>query len=108
MPGGWQGSRGASTFPPDWRQRRARRAAHAGGRCECDGACDKHPGRCTQPGTECDHHDDDHTNHAHDNLRWLCSACHNVKTLKKAQQARRDARDALRHPSQRAAHPGLA
>lgn len=103
----WRGSRGPGTFPADWRKRRARRAAMAGGRCECDGACGRHPHRCNQPGSECDHHDDDYTNHNITNLRWLCHECHLTKTLAKAKARKAQARTSRMHPAHRAVHPGL-
>lgn len=79
----------------------------AGGRCECDGDCGQHDGRCTSPGRECDHHNDDPSDHAVENLRWLCGPCHLAKTLAKAQRARRESMQRLQHPSARSGSPGL-
>lgn len=63
--------------------------------------------RCTGEGQECDHADDDWTNNTLSNLLWKCSACHQRKTLLKAQRAKQAKRDAAKHSSARLQHPGL-
>lgn len=99
--GRWSGSRRRAELPPDWPDRRRKCAERAGGRCECTGWCNRHDGRCTSRGSDADHRG---SRDDHDDLQWLCAACHKVKTQMEAVAARawRYARLDNSEP-----HPGL-
>ena len=98
----WSGSQRQSQLPPNWHRLRADVKRRAGGQCEQmdDGQ------RCANVGTDCDHALDRH-DHRLSALQWLCAEHHKVKTQREAVAGKRAAREAMRHRSARAAHPGL-
>ena len=98
---GWASSDRRDRLPADWRARRQKVAARAGGRCQAvlsDGT------RCRWPGSECDHivRGD---NHDLSNLQWLCHWHHAQKTRREAVQARRD-KQAAAERRRMESHPG--
>ena len=100
---GWSNSTRKATLPADWERRRRRVKRRAGGRCECDGtACgrDHLDGRCLEKGTDCDHKGD-RLDHRDSNLQWLCSDCHDLKTVREREA------DRPRIKPRTKRHPGL-
>lgn len=78
-----------SQYPDNWAEISKRiRYERAGNRCECDGECGAHEGRCQaingQPHPETGslvvltvaHLDHDTTHNADDNLKAMCQRCH--------------------------------
>lgn len=101
---GWASSDRRAHLPRDWAKRRLRVKRRAHGRCECLGDCGQHEDRCTEPGTDCDHlagRDD----HRLEVLQWLCSDCHDRKTMTERQRDQNEAKKRAKRPPPR--HPGL-
>ena len=100
MPSGrWRSSDRSERLPANWPELRRAVKARAHGRCQAD----EHAVDCPGTGRECDHviPGDDHSL---DNLQWLSTECHKVKTQREAQEAAmRFRRQRRRDPE---AHPG--
>lgn len=94
----WKTNR-AQRLPGNWKSLREQVKRRANGQCQQDTP----QGRCTEPGSECDHitAGDDHTL---TNLQWLCVDHHREKTITEAQTARR----AVGRKREPMSHPGLA
>ena len=89
-------------LPADWDKRRHTVKARANNRCEWV----EDASRCTNQGTECDHIERGN-NHDLNNLQWLCTGHHKLKTQLEAAEAHQDTYRRLTHPNQRALPPGL-
>lgn len=110
MTGRWANSTRARRLPSNWAKLRQQAKRRAHGKCQwtkTDGT------RCQSWGSECDHitPNDDHTI---DNLQWLCTTHHRIKTQAEAQAAQTQARanrgtappaNPRLRPTER--HPGL-
>ncbi|HLU29917.1 MAG TPA: hypothetical protein VKZ65_15920 [Glycomyces sp.] len=100
----WASSRRRSQLPKDWWRRVQRTKKAAGGRCEAMsqvtdwGKVYDEGTRCVREGTDADHRGDPMD---HDDLQWLCGPHHKLKTAQEA----RAAREAMKPPRRREAHP---
>lgn len=93
----WEGSTRGARLPDDWQERRLRVLRRDGYRCQIP---DSHGVPCLEPAGEVDHVErgDDH---ALENLRAACRACHARKSSAEGNAARLR----RRRPPER--HPGL-
>ena len=102
MPGGWANSNRRARLPSDWPMRRHAVMVRANGVCEY---IDEDTNlRCVFNGSECDHkiHGD---NHELDNLQWLCSMHHGIKSSAEGNDAKREHR--MRFTRKPEKHPGI-
>lgn len=88
----WKGTTRRSRLPSDWPTRREAARQRAGDRCEASTrlGTTHHP-ECTGLGAECDHitPGDDHSP---ENLCWLSTPCHKVKTARESRDRNRGSR----------------
>jgi hypothetical protein len=111
MPGHWVGAADRGRFPKDWGERRLKRRAIAGGRCEWikgNGArCEV---QCPDDG-ECDHWGDRY-DHRVESLRWLCKTHHGRKSSAQGNAAKRPGPNKNRpleaHPASSTTTTGIA